>query len=196
MVLPGKVHPLLIISLLDAIRRFDSPLHRKLVREHALSRDSLEALLADGVWASAQKITDVNARLHGHPEYHGILHLAGKNTFLAYLETLPHQPSLLDEILPKGAKTGRTLKALAAMVQPFLGGASVNVLRSRDTWFVELAGSIFATRWLSLFPVCTFYEGFFEEGFIEISGLPADVEEVRCTATDPNIASCLFEVKV
>jgi len=196
MVLPGKVHPLLIISLLDAIRRFDSPLYGKVVREHALTRSSLEALLEDGVFASAEKIIDVNARLHGHPEYHAIQHLAGKNTFLAYLDTLPHRPSLLEEILPKPVKAGRTLKALSTMAGPFLGGARVNVLRSKDIWFVELAGSIFAARWLSLFPVCTFYEGFFEEGFREISGLPADIEEIRCTATDPNISSCLFEVKV
>jgi len=186
-----RYHPLLMYSLLAAVRRFEPDFYAHLCRAHHLDADRILGLFSEVEELGPAQLTAVLGELREHQAYHDIVHLAGRNA----LHGLSEQQRLRASLLALGS-AARFASLVKQALPPFLGISSFVHLVRGDLQFVEVRDSVFARGVHSERPLCGFYAGLLAELGSQCVTGAANSAEIRCCGMDPEAQSCLFQVSL
>jgi hypothetical protein len=185
-----RYHPLLLHSVLSAVRRFEPDFYAHLCRAYHLDADRILGLFSEVDQLGAAQLHELLAELRQHQAYFDIMFLAGRNALHSIAEQQRFRPSLLQL---SGGRFGALLKHY---LPQFLGLSSFVLMVRGDLQFVEIRDTVFSRGVRHERPLCSFYAGFCSE----LGGLSvkhqALCSEIRCRSVDGESQSCLFQVSL
>lgn len=182
--------PLMLHSILTAVRRFEPDFYNHICRVYHLDADRILGLFSEIELLGPGQLIPILKDLREHQSYHTILLLSGRNTFLEHAQ--------LNKLSPGKANGGGTqlLHLIKEEFPRFLGHGSYAPMVLGKQHFIELWSSIFARDIKDERTLCSFYSGFLTELSRLCSSGTATVSEVRCCAADHSANSCLFEINI
>lgn len=183
-----RLPPVILYTILQAVRRFEPDLYAHICRAYHLDADRIFGLFTDVEEVGAGQLPNILNTLRSHQAYHDIMFLAGRNALLLWAEE--HKINFGGLNPPPT----RLLNFLKQHFPVFLGLASYNLMARGNVQFVELRNSIFARGADHPEPVCGFYTGMLAQVAQELTRKTPVVVEVRCQASDPDATSCMFQV--
>jgi hypothetical protein len=183
-----RFHPLLLYTILSAVRRFEPDFYAHLCRSYHLDADRIMGLFSEVDVIGSGQITGILHDLRSHQAYHDMVYLAGRNALLMWTEQRRFHKPLL------GSQASRFTGALKQILPEFLGNAAYTVMLRGNVHFIEVRNSIFTRDTHFDRALCGFYSGCLAE-LGRFCGLESTVAtEVRCCANEPNAPTCLFQV--
>ena len=183
-----RFHPVILYSLLAAVRRFEPDFYSHLCRAYHIDADRILGLFAEVDQLGSGQLSPVLRDLREHQSYHDIVYLAGRNALTQWAETQPIN-------LERGKHSSSALANLLKQVLPaFLGSANYITMLRGQIHFIEIHNSVFARGVSDIRPVCGFYSGLLAELGSACTTQTCTVAEVRCRAIDPDAQSCMFQV--
>jgi len=185
-----RFSPVMLHSILQALRRFEPDLYAHLCRAYHVDADRILGLFTEVELIGPGQLQPLLGNLRLHQSYHDIVYLAGRNA----LHTASERQGVR---FPRLAHdTSRFQALLKQLFPPFLGLATYSVLVRGELHFVELRDSVFARGVEHSNMVCGFYAGFLAElGSNCVEGA-ATAAEIRCCATDPEAPSCMIRLNL
>jgi hypothetical protein len=183
-----RLPPVVLYTILQAVRRFEPDLYAHICRTHHLDADRIFGLFTNIEDAGVGQLPDILHTLRSHQAYHDIMFLAGRNALLLWAEE--HNISF-GGLNPPPA---RLLSFLKQHFPVFLGLGNYNLMARGSVQFIEVRNSLFARNVDHPEPVCGFYTGIFAQVAQELTHKTPVVQEVRCLAADPDASSCMFQV--
>ncbi len=180
-----RIDPLMLLNILEALKRYDSALANALSDRLGLSQERLLELASSGELLGPGPLVDVLDALDHHPRYDEIVNLAGRNSFSM-----------------QGARDGAIRRAplpvmarlIAQRMLPFLGESSLDIDIKGRVLMLRITNSIFAHDRFSLNSLCGFYVGYLQQ-FGQDTGLRRlDARESRCACQDEDERCCLIHV--
>ena len=186
-----RFSPLLLHSVLGAVRRFEPDFYAHICRAHHVDADRILGLFSEIEELGPAQMIAILREIREHQAYHDIVFLAGRNA----LHLLADQQRLRAGLLSFGA-AARFSSLLKQVLPPFLGLSSFVHLVRGDLQFVELRDSVFARDAFSVRPLCGFYCGLFTELGALTGSAPAQSSEMRCRAMDAEAQSCLIQMSL
>ncbi|MCH7472110.1 hypothetical protein IIA79_04065 [bacterium] len=183
-----RFHPLMLYSILGAVRRFEHDFYLHLCRAYHLDAERILGLFTEIEHIGPGQLGSILAELREHNSYHDIVYLAGRNTLSSWCDM-------------QGVKLGRAQGGASRfntltkqLLTPFLGIAVFSTMVRGEMHFIEVSDSIFARGVEHLHPVCGFYAGFLSEIASGCIAGSTAVNESSCKAADQDVQSCLFQV--
>lgn len=183
-----RLPPVILYTILQAVRRFEPDLYSHICRTYHLDADRIFGLFTDVEEVGAGQLPDILNTLRSHQAYHDIMFLAGRNALLEWVE---------EKRVSFGGMSPPPAKLLSFLKQhfpSFLGLGSYNLMARGNIQFVEVRNSLFARGINHPEPVCGFYTGMLAQVAQELTKKTPVVVEVRCQAADPDATSCMFQV--
>lgn len=181
--------PLMLHSILSAVRRFEPDFYNHICRVYHLDVDRILGLFTEVELLGPGQIIPVLENLREHQANHDILMLSGRNAFLEHAK----QNKLAQS---NGAADVQFEKLLKEELPRFLGNGTYATMVRGKQHFVEIWNSVFARGLEDERTLCSFYAGFMCELGKFCSTDACSVSEVRCCAVDRNANSCLFQVNL
>ncbi len=188
---PARIHPVVLLTLLEATGRYDPRLKGWLEDEFDLSLAQLEELARFGDFLSLTPVERVLTHLLQSNRYGEIVRLAGAN---AYLWFSGEVPGALLSTLPRRARMNRAMREVVKLLRPCLADGHASLFRWGNFNKVEVSNSPFARGRNSLFPLCGFIEGFLSQAFLSYRVERVAVEEVVCIASQSDQPVCEFVI--
>jgi len=188
---PARIHPVVLLTLLEATGRYDPKLRSWLEEEFELSLAQLEELARLGDYLSLTPVERVQTHLLQSKRYNEIVRLAGAN---AYLWLVGEVGGALLATLPRRARISRAIREAARSIRPCLADGHAGLFRWGNFVKLEVSSSPFARGRTSLFPLCGFIEGFMNQALLSYRVEGVVVEEVVCIASHPDQPVCEFVV--
>jgi len=183
-----RFSPLLLYTILSAVRRFEPDFYAHLCRSYHLDADRILGLFSEVEEIGAGQIQPILRDLRAHQAYHDMVYLAGRNAFLFWAEQHRTRKPLM------GSQSARFTSLVKQLLPEFLGGANFTIMLRGSVHFIEIRNSLFARDEQFDRPLCGFYAGFLAEA-AKLCGAPAAISsEVRCCANDSTAPTCLFQV--
>jgi hypothetical protein len=183
-----RFSPLLLYTILSAVRRFEPDFYAHLCRSYHLDADRILGLFSEVEEIGAGQIQAILRDLRAHQAYHDMVYLAGRNAFLYWTE----QNRIRKPII--GSQSARFIALMKQLMPEFLGSASYTAMLRGSVHFIEIRDSLFARDDQFDRPLCGFYSGCLAEAAKLCGAGTAVATEVRCCANDPNAPTCLFQV--
>jgi hypothetical protein len=184
---PELFSPLLLSSLLDALRRLDPEQLRGLCRSSGLDPLRVADLARERSLLAGGPLPELLPALRSYREYGELVKLAGHNACEQWL--------LREGIRP--LRTGSSLlfrRTASRMLEAFSGNSGFAVEQRGRLQFVKLYDSVFARDSLHAHPACGFYSGLLEGLAGRLSRHRCHSTEIICRAVDPDAPCCMFEV--
>lgn len=185
---PERFNPLLLYTILSAVRRFEPDFYAHLCRSYQLDADRILGLFREVEEIGGGQIRSILRDLRAHQAYHDIVYLAGRNAFLMWTEQRRMKKPLI------GSHSNRFTALNRQLLPEFLGAATYTSMLRGSVHFIEIRHSIFARDGQYDRPLCGFYAGSLAEAG-RFCGMEAAVStEVRCCALEPSAPTCLIQV--
>lgn len=185
---PERFNPLLLYTILSAVRRFEPDFYAHLCRSYHLDADRILGLFSEVEEIGGGQIRPMLRDLRAHQAYHDMVYLAGRNAFLMWGEQRKQRRQLF------GNQSSRFTALLKQLLPEFLGNASYTAMLRGSVHFIEIRDSVFARDGQYDRSLCGFYAGCLAEAG-RFCGMEAALSsEVRCCANEPSAPTCLFQV--
>lgn len=183
-----RFNPLLLYTILSAVRRFEPDFYAHLCRSYHLDADRILGLFSEVDVIGTGQIAGILRDLRAHQAYHDMVYLAGRNALLMWTEQKHFRRPVL------GNQASRFTGAVKQVLPDFLGKAAYTVMLRGNIHFIEIRDSVFTRDTQYDRALCGFYAGCLAE-LGKHCGMESTVAtEVRCCANDPNAPTCLFQV--
>jgi hypothetical protein len=185
-----RINPIMLYSLLTALRRYEYELYSHLSHKYHLDAERIIGLFQEVEELSPAQLRLILAELRQARSYQDIVFLAGRNAFLHWCEVTGQRYDR-----PGGG--GHRFRALCDRAMPhFLGLAKFSVMLKGRLHFIDIRNSLFARSEHALLPQCGFYAGFMEEMANNCTAAGATAVETRCVACENDDEGCVFEVVI
>src|SRR5688572_28991400 len=167
---PELFSPLLLSSLLEALRRLDPEQLRGLCRDSGLDPQRVSELARERSLMAGGPLPELLPALQSFRDYSDLVKLAGHNACEQWL--------LREGIRPLRSGSSLLFRRTAVrMLEAFSGNSGFTVEQRGKLQFVKLYDSIFARDSQQAHPVCGFYSGLLE-------GLAGRLSRHRCHSTE------------
>jgi len=183
-----RFSPLLLYTILSAVRRFEPDFYAHLCRSYHLDADRILGLFSEVEEIGTGQLQGILRDLRAHQAYHDMVYLAGRNAFLFWTEQRRLRKPLI------GNQSARFTAVVKQLLPELLGNASYTAMLRGSVHFIEIRNSLFARDDQFDRPLCGFYAGCLAEAGKFCGAGAAVAAEVRCCANDPNAPTCLFQV--
>jgi hypothetical protein len=183
-----RFHPVVLYSLLDALRRFEPDFYSHICRSYKLDADRIIGLFTEVEEVGSALLLNVLMDMRKHQAYHNIVHLAGRNAFLQWAELKRIRRPLF------GNQSARFNSLLKQHFPEFLGKATSSLMVRGDILFLDITHSIFARGVKYGRPTCGFYGGLLTEMSLFCGATKPQITESRCAAMESSLNTCLFQV--
>ena len=178
--------PVMLHSILTAVRRFEPDLYVHICRRHHLDADRILGLFGELEMLGPGQLTQVLADLRAHTSYDQIMRLAGRNTLVEY--------AALHNLTLNTASENKLRTAIGELLPVFSGKAAITLISRGNVLFLEMFDSVFARGISDARTLCGFYCGLLAELGASGSGMPREVTESRCRASNHDTDSCQFQI--
>ena len=183
-----RLPPVVMYTILQAVRRFEPDLYAHICRTYHLDADRIFGLFTEIEEIGAGQLPGILETLRSHQAYHDIMFLAGRNALQNLIEE--RQVNLSGFAQPQTRLQGFLKQHFPA----FIGAATYNLMARGNIQFVEVRDSLFTRGVYHPEPVCGYYTGMLAQVAQELTHKNPVVVEVRCQASDPDAAACMFQI--
>jgi len=183
-----RFSPLLLYTILSAVRRFEPDFYSHLCRSYHLDADRILGLFSEVEEIGSGQIQGILRDLRAHQAYHDMVYLAGRNAFMFWAEQHRIRKPLV------GGQSARFTALVKQLMPEFLGSAIYTMMLRGSVHFIEIRDSLFARDDQFDRPLCGFYSGCLAEAAKYCGAANPVSTEVRCCANEPTAPTCLFQV--